>query len=114
MTRWPMRTPRLRFATLSVLVITVGACAAIPAIPAASPDPRYQLHVDNGTTVPISIIVNGASLARVNAASSDVLLLAQQPSGIVTVQAQLPDGRSVIEFAVDPSTLSSTTIGSET
>ena len=106
-----MHASRLLTATVLALVAAVEACAAPPTVTA---DPRYELHVENGTTVPVSIVINGRTLAQVKGQSSTVVSLAREPPGTVAIQAQLPDGRPAISFVIDPATLSSETVGSVT
>src|ERR1051325_7141619 len=90
---------------LSAILVT--ACGALPLV---SADPRYDLHVENGTTLPVAIEINGTTRAQVQAGSTLVVSLTHEPAGIVRIAAQLPDGRPAVTFAIDPATLGSTTV----
>ena len=96
-----------------LLAIALQACVPI-VNPSGSPDPRFDLHVDNGTTLAITIVLNDHDAVQVPPSTTSVVSLRNEHVGIVSVKALLPNGRTVLSFAVDPRSLGSTTTGSET
>jgi hypothetical protein len=111
-----MRMPRSVVVPFVVLTLALEACAIQPVSPTsqASPDARFDLHVDNGTTVQISVVLDGREASQVAPRTTTVVSLRNEPIGDVTIEARIPNGRPVITFAIDPRVLGAAPVGSVT
>ncbi len=94
---------------LTAVVLTVGIGAAMLSaggLPRLSPtesfpiDSADALHVANGTTIAISIELNGAIVATVEANTERDIAIAQLPPAPWTVDAISPAGRALATLSV--------------
>ena len=84
----------MRLLALAAAVsIMTAACADAPS--------RRDLHVDNETTRPMTILVNGVVEATVAPMASVSIPVADLPVGDWRVDARLPGGRSVLGLLVE-------------
>jgi hypothetical protein len=90
------RIPRLVVA-LATVILLLAACA--PASPAGE---RLDLHVNNGTTLPVTIAVNGTDVGIVGAGSHADLAGSDLPVLPWSVEARSPTGRLLTTMAVAP------------
>ena len=75
------------------------ACARWSAQPSTSA--TQDLHVDNGTTKDITIVVDGTTAATVPAGQSATVALGAVPPGAWSVEARLPGGRDIARARFD-------------
>ena len=102
-----------RLAIVAAALVVLSGCAGAVAplsTPTPSPSPAESgglsqlLHVDNGTTRTITILVDGASAATVPAGQSATVALGALPPGAWTIEARLPGGRTIVTTLFDKAT----------
>ena len=93
---------RTWFATLlAVGCLIVNACG--PILPATGVFPvDYTVHVDNGTTMALTIVVNGQPVALAAAKDVKAIPMAALPPLPWTVEARSASGRVVLTLIVEP------------
>ena len=88
-------------ALLAIGGLIVGACGQI--LPSTGVLPvDYPLHVDNGTTMALTIVVNGQPVAVAPAKEAKAVPVAALPSLPWTVEARSASGRVVLMLTVKP------------
>lgn len=95
---------RLVALALATLILAAGCAIAAP-VSRSSRD----LHVDNGTTKAITVLVDGAIVSTVAASQSTTIPESSLPAGDWTVEARLPGGRRIFRGQIAPSAVSQTT-----
>lgn len=95
---------RLPALALATLVLAVGCAIAAPASRLSR-----DLHVDNGTTKAVTILVDGAVVGTVAATQSAIIPESSLPAGDWSVEARLPGGKRIFRSQVAPSAVSQTT-----
>ncbi len=75
------------------------ACARWSAPPSATA--TRDLHVDNGTTKPITLVVDGVVAATVPAGLSETVALDALPAGTWSVESRLPGGKAIAQAQID-------------
>lgn len=95
---------RLFVLASATLVLAAGCAIAAPASRSS-----LDLHVDNGTTKTITILVDGAIVSTVAATQSATIPQSSLPAGDWTVEARLPGGRHIFRGQIMPSAVSQTT-----
>jgi hypothetical protein len=92
-------------AVAAVLAVVIAACAsASPASPGL-----LDLHIENGLTSAVTVVVDGAVVGVVPAGQSVTFPTGRLPGGGWTVEARLPGGTSVVSFPVTPGAVTRTT-----
>ncbi len=96
---------RLALALVACLVTAspVAGCGMLPSASSAR-----DLHVENGTTKAMTVLVDGAVVATVAAGMSATVAEGSLPAGVWSVEARLPGGRTVLRGQVDKSRASQT------
>lgn len=97
---------RRSWSTMPAVVVAVAAALLTGCAVVRAP---VDLHVDNGTTQPITIVVNGSNVATVPPGRSTAIPAAVLPAGDWLVEARLPGGLVVLQGAIVPNAVSSTT-----
>ena len=100
------RTSRRATVALVACLVTASAIAGCGLLPSASS--ARDLHVENGTTRAITVLVDGAVVATVAAGQSATVAEGSLPGGVWSVEARLPGGRTVLRGQVDRSRASQT------
>ena len=96
-----------RLSILTGLVLAGMACG--PILPTApSTDPDYTLHVDNGTTLALTLVVNGQVIGVVAPRNAGVFPQAALPALPWAVEARSSSGRVVLALAVGVGSVSDT------
>ena len=99
---------------VAALAIVLAGCAAT-GLASPNPSARPKLGVSNGTTMTVSVFVNGARLADVPPGgpepSFDVAALPPLPWA---VEARSPSGRVLTSMAVKPGDVTTTTVSGGT
>lgn len=97
------------FGSIAVLLGTLAACGPRAGrTPETSGLSAYHLNIDNGTTLTLSVEVNGSGVARVPP-QTFFEVNRSLPEMPWTVTARTPSGRVVLELLVDESSISATT-----
>jgi hypothetical protein len=92
---------RWRAGSLCLVSFAIAGCGLLPMPSVQSARPSLlDIHVDNGTTRDISIMVNGVGTAVVGAKQSETISAATLPPGNWSIDARLPGGRNVLSFVV--------------
>ena len=92
--------PTPRQATIALAAcLTASAFAGCGLLPSASS--VRDLHVENGTTKTITLLVDGATVATVPAGQEATVAEGSLPGGVWSVEARLPGGKAVLEGEVD-------------
>ncbi len=86
-------------AILAVALLAVGLAACATATPTPVPVP---ISLDNGTTIPITVTVNGTELATEPAGGVARLGSGGLPERPWTVEARTPTGRVLLSITVGP------------
>jgi hypothetical protein len=81
--------------------LVVNACGPILSTTAVFPV-DYTLHVDNGTTMALTIVVNGQPVAHVVAKDAKAIPVASLPPLPWTVEARSMSGRVIVILTVEP------------
>ena len=99
---------RLRPATivLAACLLAASAAAGCGLLPSASS--VRDLHVENGTTRAMTVLVDGVLVATVAAGQSETVAEGRLPAGVWSVEARLPGGTTVLRADVDKSRASQT------
>ena len=82
-----------------------SATATSPAQPSLSA--TWDLHIENGTTRAVTILVDGATVATVPAGQSASIAESTLPAGVWSVLAILSGGKTVLKAQIDRSAASS-------
>lgn len=93
----------------SILIAMVVASLVAACGDAATATVPLDLHVENGTTEAITVLVDGREVGTVGPGTSTTIPAANLPSGDWTVEARLPGGRTILEGPVAPSVVQRTT-----
>jgi hypothetical protein len=88
----------------AALLLALFALTGCGLIPAGEPD----LNVDNGTTLRVTIVVNGSQVETVEPSTVAVLKPEALPKLPWNVQALSPSGREVLVLVVNPGQVQST------
>ncbi len=96
---------------VAIASFLVAACAVAAALVAgrAAPHAPVDLHIENGTSQAITILVNGSDVVTVPAARATAIPAAVLPVGDWLVEARLAGGRTVLQGPIAPSAVCSTT-----
>jgi hypothetical protein len=93
------RTLAARLSILGGLVLVAAACGSIlPTVPSSGPD--YTLHVDNDTTLALTLVVNGHVIGVVAPRNVGAFPPAALPALPWTVEARSSSGRVVLALEV--------------
>jgi len=92
----------LRLGALVLIGVVVHACGQIPV------DPRPALGIDNGTTLPVTIVVNGTEIETVPPTTHRLIEPEALPEMPWEVEARTPTGRVLLTLAVAPGVVSKT------
>jgi hypothetical protein len=85
---------------MAFLAICVLACAcASPPLPSLIPA-GAQLAIGNGTTIPVSLVVNGTTVGTVSPSSREDPVVASLPPLPWTVEARSPSNRVLLTLTV--------------
>jgi hypothetical protein len=88
-------------ALVAVGGLIVNACG--PILPTTGVLPvDYTLHVDNGTTMALTIVVNGQPVALAAAKDAKAVPVAALPPLPWSVEARSTSGRVILTLAVEP------------
>jgi hypothetical protein len=98
-------TPRRAAAVLAACLVAALAVAG------CGPSSGRDLHVENGTTRAITVLVDGAPVGTVNPGASASYPEGSLPGGVWRVEARLPGGRAVLSGEVDKTYASQTENG---
>lgn len=100
MTMRPTRTrATVALAACLVAASTVAGCGS---------SSGRDLHVENGTTRPITVLVGGAVVGTVPAGGSASFPEGSLPNGVWSVEARLPGGKRLLASQIDKSAVSQT------
>jgi hypothetical protein len=105
-----MRSTLLGLAVSAVLL--AGSCMSPVAspVPTEQPASRPVLGVENGTTLVVTIFVNGQPMATVNPGTAlDPILFSSLPGFPLEVEARSASGRVLTTMHVNADTVTSTT-----
>lgn len=104
---------RLQVLVAAAIVFAAGCGGGAPSSPSASPvvtvASSLDLHIENGTTKAITVLVNGAIVSTVAAGQSATVAESTLPAGVWSVEARLPGGKSVLVTQLDRSAVSQAT-----
>ena len=84
----------MRLSALVLALFLSVACSVLP--------PDYTLHVLNGTTLPLTLVVNGAKVADVAPGTEANVVAADLPSLPWSVSTRTSTGRVVATMQVEP------------
>jgi hypothetical protein len=94
----------------SIAVATAFALASqVAGCGLTSPPEHHDLNVENGTTLAVSIVVNGGQIVTVPPGESQVIPEDQLPVLPWSVDARSPSGRLLLHFDAPVGSISSTT-----
>jgi len=93
----------MRRPVAAAVLVLVAGCSLLP-----SASPARDLHVENGTTKTMTVLVDGATVAMVPAGQEATVAEGSLPGGAWSVEARLPGGRTVLHGQVDKSYASQT------
>jgi hypothetical protein len=106
---WPRAVLALRWLALSALA---SGCSLLPSAAPAGPTPppgsvvvppdQMDLGINNGTTLPVSLVVNGTAVRQVDPGQAPVLTAAQLPALPWAVEVRSPSGRVLVGMTVRP------------
>lgn len=99
------RVKRLLAVATATIVLVAGCGGSAPSTVS------LDLHIENGTTKAITVLVDGATVSTVGAGQSATVSEATLPAGAWSVEARLPGGKSVLKSLVDRSSVSQTANG---
>jgi hypothetical protein len=99
------RAARRWAAALMVMVAYISIAGCVPQLSAENPG----LGVDNGTTLPVTITVNGARIDTIAPKTQRSIGPATLPAMPWSVQALSPSGRVLLELQVVAGAVSATT-----
>ena len=85
---------------LLVLVTGCGPIVPIGVVPSPSVGADGNVHVSNGTTLDISIVVNGLSIGTVRAGDEIAIESSRLPGLPWAVEARSPSGRLILPWHV--------------
>jgi hypothetical protein len=89
---------------LVLAALVIGACsgpAATPASPLIAPSPTNALlSVANGTTVPVTLVVNGVTVETIVPGSLEDPVTAALPARPWSIEARSPTGRVLATLSV--------------
>jgi hypothetical protein len=97
------RSPAVRWAIAAGLSIVAGLLLVAgcgPIRPTTSTRPDYTLHVDNGTTLALTIVVNGQRVGVVGGQNAGAFQPAALPPLPWSVEVRSTSGRVVLSVAV--------------
>ena len=97
-----MPAQRLRIVVAALLGATVLACAAPLASPAPLSSVSGQISVDNGTSIAITVAVNGTQVAQVPPGTRQSPISATLAGRPWTVEARSPSGHVLASFTAAP------------
>lgn len=104
-----------RIALAAIVALAAASCGGPTPTPSATASPpttlRSTVSVANGTTVPVTIAVNGTVLGTVPAGATEDPIRAVLPARPWTVEARSPSGRVLATLAVSAQDELSTTSG---
>ena len=98
-------------ARLSIAIVVASGCGSVPqptGTPHASPS-LLDIHVDNSTSVPMTVLVDGKTITTVAPHESTVVSAAGLPDDDWLVEVRLPSSRTIMSFNVIRSLVSATT-----
>jgi hypothetical protein len=102
-------TPQRAIALLVILVNLV-ACTGAPAPSPSFEEDQPVLGISNGTTMPVSLFVNGHSVGTATpGVAMPAIAVASLPPLPWTVEARSPSGRTLTSMTVLADSMSSTT-----
>jgi hypothetical protein len=78
----------------------LGSCAGL--LPQSGPQAGTGISVANGTTLDVTIIVNGSAVGRVNAGDAAEIPPGEMPPLPWSVDARSPSGRLLVSMTVQP------------
>ena len=99
---------------LAVAIATallVGACASGPGATATPATPLPPLSISNGTSIPITLVVNGTVIETVPPGDRQDPITAQLPQRPWVIETQSPSGRMLSTLMVSASDHISATSG---
>jgi hypothetical protein len=99
---------RLAIATLVLALVGVG-CGSFFPTPLGTPAFDAEIHVDNGTDLAVTIVVNGAGVGGAPAHLYTTIPAAALPPKPWVVEARSASGRVLVTFTVQPGQVTSTT-----
>ncbi len=103
---------RLGWVAAVATAVIVSACSAAAPTPAPSASATgATFSVANGTTVPVTIAVNGTVIETVPAQTTEDPIKASVPARPWTVEARSPSGRVLATMTVAPNDYLSSTSG---
>ncbi|HLO34895.1 MAG TPA: hypothetical protein VK194_02380, partial [Candidatus Deferrimicrobium sp.] len=91
----------VRVVLVAALVAACGPMAPAGPGPLASIPPDGNVHVTNGTTLDVSIFVNGLSIGTVRAGDEITIESGRLPTLPWTVEARSPSGRLILPWNVE-------------
>jgi hypothetical protein len=83
-----------RPAALALVVLSLLGCSVLP--------PDYTLHVSNGTTLPLTLVVNGVKVSDLAPGTEASVVAGDLPSLPWSVSTRTPTGRVVATMQVEP------------
>jgi hypothetical protein len=86
----------MRMLAVATLCVLLAACTAPGTVPAAS----MSVSIENGTTLPVTVVVNDAQVATVAPGDDATLPSSQMPSLPWNVEARSPSGRVLVSLVV--------------
>ena len=103
-------------ALLAATIALATGCGGAPSSPSASPvastAPSRDLHVENGTSKAVTILVDDVIVSTVAAGQTATIAESELPGGVWFVSATLPGGRTILAGQIDWSVLSQTATSS--
>jgi hypothetical protein len=90
----------LRFVALAAAAVILGSCGSL--LPLPNPQPGAGISVENGTTLEVTIILNGSAVGRVQAGDSAEIPPGELPPLPWSVEARSPSGRLLVSMTVMP------------
>ena len=99
-----------RFALAVVVALGAASCAAPPTPTLVPPTSTalagpINININNGTTVPITVAVNGAAIATEPAGGVAQIATGALPARPWTIEARSPSGRVLASLSVDTNAL---------
>jgi hypothetical protein len=92
--------PRIRLTALVVLAVVVSGCSA---------PPGTKLVVDNGTTLAVTVVVNGQNIGMVAPQTQQSFDASGMPAMPWSIQVLSPSGRLLTSVSADPGSAGSST-----
>jgi hypothetical protein len=90
----------LRFVALAAAAVILGSCGSL--LPLPNPQPGAGISVENGTTLEVTIILNGSAVGRVQAGDGAEIPPGELPPLPWSVEARSPSGRLLVSMTVMP------------